>query len=667
MPDNSASESACRNRSLIIATAGHVDHGKTALVNRLTGTDTDTLREEKARGLTINLGYAYHHFSSSVDGIDCNCTLGFVDVPGHIDFINNMLAGVGAVEFALLVIAADDGVMPQTREHLAILDLLGITRGAIALTKIDRCESSRLDAVTGEIADLVKSTVMADAPLFPVSSHSGAGIESLMDYLHRLVIEKTIDQDLQSNHGFRFLIDRCFSVKGAGTVVTGSVRSGRIGLGDKVLHTGTVQESRIRGMRLDTEDIDHLLWGQRGAVNIAMEQHKVHRGDWLIDPAIHHPVTRFDATIRFIEPGFELRGSAQYHLHIGASHHIVTIRSLGTRGVVFYQIKSQDLMIAHSGDRFIVRDPASERTIGGGTVVDIFVPRRRRGSELRLATLAAMNRKADASLPALLALLNEGVDLDQYLINRNLTATRLAALPAELKTRNTGFTELKLGKRTHPTLLHEAFFGQYRNQIVDGLAACHRSHGHQQGLSEPALSRTLDFEGSHLLFHALLMKLVNQGLISQTGTLFHLPGHEAVLSREQQEFIAKIRPLLIEAGNVPPRTRELVELTGIPLQALQRILREVTKSGSLIQVAPNRHYLPETIMALAEFTGQLANASADTSGEDHGFSVIQFRDASGIGRNLCIEILEYFDRIGFTRRDGNSRFLRTGKENLFGA
>lgn len=653
-------DTANTSRSLIFATAGHVDHGKTSLVANITGIDTDTLAEEKNRGLTIVPGYAYHHFSSLIDGEQSENTLGFVDVPGHIDFINNMLAGVGAVDGALLVVAADDGIMPQTREHLAILDLLNVPRGAIALTKIDRCEPDRVASVIEDIERLKASTSLSEAEIFPLSNESGSGIDALIAHLHaQFEDDGALKQGRGEQQYFRYLIDRSFVAKGIGTVLTGSVRAGSCKTGATLLHSRAGEQCKLRGARLDKTELTEVHAGQRAAMNVSLDHKLVSRGDWLMDENIFIPTHRFDATLSFIAEDFRLQSSAQYHLHIGASHHVVNIRQLDAN---FYQIKCPEPIIAHHGDRFIVRDPASEHTLGGGRVIDIFVPRRRRSSELRLRQLDAMLHDSAEALQQLLELQADGVKLQEFSRCRNLNDVAIKRLLEGLSRGQIQFHELVLAKQDLPVLLHGKYYADYSEKILSYLAAFHTQQASQQGISEPALSRAVDFASSHLLFHGILQGLLDAKAIKRTGTLLHLPSHTTSLSAEEEAFLEQVRPILLKSGFVPPRTRELVEMTNIPLAKLERILRQSAKAGTLIKVAENRYYLPETIMTLAGFTEQLIEAGND----DSGFSVIQFRDASEIGRNLCIEILEYFDSVGFTRREGNSRFVRTNKENIFG-
>jgi selenocysteine-specific elongation factor len=273
-----------------------------------------------------------------------------------------------------------------------------------------------------------------------------------------------------------------------------------------------------------------------------------------------------------------------------------------------------------------------------------------------------MEADTPESLKQLLELSAEGVKLQEFSICRNATESAISRYCEERNTKNIKYVSLPVEKNELPVLLHENYYKKYREHILTYLTSFHQKQKNQQGISEPALSHGVDFASSHLLFHSILKTLLDSGDVKRTGTLLHLPKHQTSLSKEEEAFIAKVRPILLKAGYIPPRTRELVEMTNIPLRQLEHILRTSAKAGILIKVAENRHYLPETIMTLAGFTEQLA-VKSDSS---EGFSVIQFRDASEIGRNLCIELLEYFDSIGFTRRDGNNRFVRTSKENIFG-
>ena len=645
-------------QSITVATAGHVDHGKTTLVNWITGTNTDTLAEEKSRGLSINLGFAYHHLASSDPTRDADLTIGFIDVPGHIAFINNALAGIGSADFALLVVAADDGVMPQTREHLAIINLLEIVAGAVVITKIDKATKEQLDATQQQVQELVEHTAFEEVPVFPVSAQSGMGMKQLLDYLEDTARSYTT-QHISTTRFPRFTVDRSFTVKGIGTVVTGTMIAGTVAEQDSLLHTGTGELARVKGLRHDQRKIDHAVAGERVAINISLPHQQVSRGDWLIAEPLYHPVHRVDVRLSLLEP-VQFKSGISYHFYHGTAHQLVQIRQLSEDSTAYYQLTSAEPIFAAHGDRFILRDPSSTQTLGGGYIIDSFVPRRGRSSKERVDALQSMDQDDYPALSALLKNWSGGVDLQQFAQSRNCSPEGISSLLSALEDNQVSFTRLEIGQNAVPCILHDPFLETAEQHILKALAQFHQTHSSQTGVAEPSLSKLIDFEKSHLLFHAIVDRLVSLQQIKRTGTLLHLPDHKAKLSQEEIDFLDQIRPILLDAGFLPPRTRELVDMTNMKLGSLERILAQARKSGNLVQVAANRHYLPETMMQLAEFTESLAE------NKDEGFTVIEYRDQLGIGRNLCIEILEYFDRVGFTVRDGNSRYLRTSRENVFG-
>lgn len=654
--------------SITIATAGHVDHGKSTLVNRLTDVDTDTLADEKARGLSINLGFAYYtvpHDGTGNPTVEDSpssgaeeLSVGFVDVPGHTDFINNALAGIGIADYSLLVVAADDGVMPQTREHLAIISLLGISGGAIVITKKDKVSAERLTEVEGQIHKLVDGTSLADTPVFPLSSLTGQGIDKLISHLD-LLATQAASREVQIRRNPRFAIDRSFTVKGIGTVVTGTVLAGEIGENMSLIHSATGQPVRIRGLRHDQKPVTRAVAGERTAVNLNLPHHQISRGDWLVEETLNHPVNRIDTQLCLLEP-VDFKSGVNYHFYHGTDHKLVQVRKLGDGAQSYYQLTSSQPFFASHGDRFILRDPACHETIGGGSVVDVFVPRRGRASDERLNYLSAMDQDDVSALCSLVETRPEGVSLSQFAAGRNCNRQYIDELIGQLTGHGIDFLSLSVGESHDLIVLHSCFFTETEQKILECLANYHSEHSNQAGVTEPKLNALVGFEQSHHLFRAIVEQLVTNNKLTRTGTLLHLPGHKARLTAEEQNFLDRIRPILLNSNFLPPRTRELAEMTGMNLGSLERILAEARKSGHLVQVASNRHYLPETIMKLAKFTESLVRS------QEEGFTVIEFRDKLGIGRNLCIEILEYFDRIGFTYRDGNNRYLRTSRENLFG-
>lgn len=647
-----ATERLLQRRLFVIATAGHVDHGKSTLVRALTGVETDTLAEEKARGLTIDLGFAYSHHTLNSSR---STTLGFIDVPGHRDFIHNMLAGVSAIDAALLVIAADDGIMPQSREHLQILDLLQVKQLVVAISKTDRCDEKRRRQVEQDVSSLLAASGLADCPIIPTSSLSKSGIEAIQACLLGMA-EKTQAADSASRL-FRYQIDRSFSVKGIGTVVTGSATSGRCRKDDVYCHSESGNQCRVRALRLDKQELTELNSGERAAINLAnLNAEDISRGSWIVDPWLLNPVQRIDSRVTWQDEKRPAPGT-QYHLYLGAAHHLVSLRELDEQQQGWMQIRSHSPMHCHFGDRFIIRDPTGRKTVAGGKVIDTHVPRKHRSSEKRLAQLQAMDNDDQQALAGLLHLEEYGVDLVAFRRNRNISSSGLDHYLE--KCRDADQAVFRIGSQAVDQAFSKVHFEQCARTILAALTEFHRSHKSESGISAAALSKASGFKSHFALFKAIIQKLIELDLLEQNAAVLRLPGHIIERSPEEKLFAAEIEPLLRKGGLIPPRTLELVDATGIPLPRLEKILRQCVKIGILIKVADNRHYLPETIVELAEFTELLAG------NKESGFSVIEFRDASGIGRNLCIEILEYFDHVGFTRRDGNTRFLRTEKENIF--
>ncbi|MGY9014686.1 MAG: selenocysteine-specific translation elongation factor, partial [Rhodospirillales bacterium] len=375
---------------MIIATAGHIDHGKTLLVKTLTGVDTDRLPEEKARGLTIDLGFAYQPLGEN------GAMVGFVDVPGHERFIRNMLAGVTNIDYALFVIAADDGAMPQTLEHLAILDLLGAYKGVVALTKIDRVDADRVAEVSTQIENLLSTTKLAGIEIMPVSAITGDGIEDLKANLELAAEE---NKARASDGNFRLSVDRCFTIPGAGIVATGTVFSGKISDDEHAILSPEGIEVRIRRIHAQNMESKTGQAGQRCAINIAgrgLRKVQVHRGDWLVAENAHNPTSRFDARIKLLpgEPR-SLKHWTPVHVHLGAGDvpgrvAVLEGRSIEPGDQALVQIVFDRRLNIVKGDKFILRDQTARRTMAGGLVIDPFPPARGRTRPERLALVKAM-------------------------------------------------------------------------------------------------------------------------------------------------------------------------------------------------------------------------------------------------------------------------------------
>ncbi len=593
---------------MIVATAGHVDHGKTSLVRALTGVDTDRLPEEKRRGMTIDLGFAY------------SGPLGFVDVPGPERVVHNMLAGVGGVDLALLVVAADDGVMPQTREHLAILDLLGMARAAVAITKIDRVASARVAEVRSEVAALLSGTQLAGAPAFPLSSTSGEGISPLRKHLNDVASRIA---ERQSKGNFRMTVDRCFILQGAGLIVTGTAMSGEVRVNDEVRALLAGTRARVRSIHAHNAPAERGRAGQRLALNLGGldGKAKIARGDWIVAGNVPDPVARFDARLREARAG-QIRNGMPVHVHLGAADVLGRVALLDGSGLA-QLVLAQPIGALH-GDRFIVRDQSSRRTLGGGTVLDVFPPPRGRAKPERLAWLAAMaTEDDDAALRALLALSPAGVDVARFSANRNLP-------PAS-------------GVRFAPE-----HWKALRDKALATLAAWHRDSPERGGLPADRLLKGIRVPRDAL--DALVEELVREGLVARDAAGVRLRTHSVPMSKADTALWEKVERKLKPAGVRPPSVAELSNLLGEDAKRLEAALARLERHGLLVRVAKNRFFLPGAVDELKRI--------AEDMGRNGGrILAAAFRDRSGIGRNVTIEVLEYFDRIKFTRRAGDAHVL----------
>ena len=622
---------------MIVGTAGHVDHGKTTLVHALTGVDTDRLKEEKARGISIELGYAYQPLA---DG----GALGFVDVPGHERFIHTMLAGAAGIDFVLLVVAVDDGVMPQTREHLDILHLLGITRGAVALTKTDRVDEARVTAVERDLQRWLTDTALAGMPVFPVSATAGHGVDALRRYLHETA---QVMQPAGVGGGFRLAVDRSFSLKGIGTVVTGTVFAGRVEVGDELRVTPSGQTVRLRGLHVMNQPAPVGHAGQRCALNLhGVGKEEIARGDWIVAPRLHVPTARFDVRLTLApQAPAALVHWTPVHLHLGAAHVMARVALLeGERLApgesMLAQLVTDRPLGALHGDRFIVRDADARRTLGGGTVLDPDAPARKRKTPLRLAELAALETRDPA--PRLAHLLDlGGVDLQKRAVHWN--RDDLAEfLPAD-------------STRVHAGHEDWAFSGAHWTSLKDKFSAdlggFHERFPDEQG-PEAARARRMFFPKLPApAFAALAEALMADGGLQRSGPWLHLPTHTVALNRDDEALWQRILPWLAESPLDPPWMRDLARRAGRDEAVMRRLLQKLASQGRLYQVVRDLFYLPETLARLAAVVRELEQLTGETR-------AAEFRDRTGLGRKRAIQVLEFFDRVGFTRRVRETHRLR---------
>jgi selenocysteine-specific elongation factor len=642
---------------MILATAGHIDHGKTALVRALTGVDADRLPEEKRRGLTIDLGFAY---ATLPDGTE----LAFVDVPGHERFLPNMLAGVLSVDRVLLVVAADDGPRPQTIEHLDILELIEVAEITGVITKTDRVSPDRAAAVATEVAGLLADAGYADAQIFPVSSHTGDGMAALTRHLRDSArLAARLRAATPPAGRFRMAVDRAFSLPGVGLVVTGTVGAGRIVTGDRLTVSPRGIPVRVRGLHAQNHAIETAAAGERCAVNIAGSfpaGGEPRRGDWLAAPERHLPARRLDLFLHASRhAGAPLRDGLPVHLHLGTEDVVGRAAVLSGRAIDpgasgFVQLDLDQPIGALHGDRAVLRDHAARTTLGGGRVVDPFAPRRGRRLPARLALLEAMT-PVDAATALRRMLAVEGlVDLATFALVRNLTSAELDAL-----TEDAAFG--RVGPRQAPVAVSRAHLAALAEGLAAALAAWHQAQPDILGPTRSALAAQLrsPTPAPEAALDAALAELAETGRAVREGGMWRLPGHRPRLSNADEKLWERVRPLLAAAELRPPRVREIAASLALEPAAAERFLTRAARLGRVAKVADNRFFLPETVDRLAAVARDLAEAVPEGT-----FTAAAFNERSGVGRNLTIQILEYLDRIGVTRRVGGARIALGGGEAL---
>lgn len=638
---------------MILATAGHIDHGKTALVRALTGVDADRLPEEKRRGLTIDLGFAY---ATLPDGAE----LGFVDVPGHERFLPNMLAGVLSIDRVLLVVAADDGPRPQTLEHLDIIELIGVAEITGVVTKIDRVEPGRAAAVAAEVAALLAAAGFADSPIFAVSSRTGDGIAALAGHLQKSAETAERHQAAAAASGvFRMPIDRAFTLPGIGLVVTGTIAAGMVGLGERLVISPSGAAVRVRGLHAQNRPVEAAAAGERCAVNIAgsfPEGGEPGRGDWIVAAELHMPARRLDLYLRasrFVKT--PLRDGLPVHLHLGTSDIIGRAAVLGSRAIApgetgFVQIDLEETVGALAGDRVVLRDHGARHTLAGGRVVDPFARRRGRRQPRRLAVLEAL-AIADPGEALTRFLAVEGiVDLPQFALARNLAPDHLDRL-----TEAAGV--LRIGPARASVAVTRERLAALCDKVVDTLAAWHLAQPDTLGPGRPALLAQLRAEAPEAALDAALAELAGAGRVVRQGPVWRLPEHSPRLTKADERLWERVQPLLAAADLRPPRVRELAAGLGLEPQIVERFLNRAERLGRVARVADNRFFLPATLARLADIARNLADSSPEGA-----FTAAAFKDRSGVGRNLTIQILEYFDKMGATRRTGDTRIVVRGAE-----
>ena len=629
---------------MLIGTAGHIDHGKTSLIGRLTGRNTDRLPEERRRGISIELGYAYLPFAGERAE-----PLGFIDVPGHEKFVHTMLAGATGIDLALLVIAADDGVMPQTEEHLDILRLLGVTAGAIALTKVDAVAPARVAQLQAQVAGMLGAP--ADHwPVFPLSNLSGEGVPALDAWLREQALAHGQGAAARAEAGaFRLAVDRVFTLGGVGTIVTGTAHAGRVRVGDELAvqrADGRRVTARVRSLHAQDRPALEGHAGQRCAINlVGLSKDDVARGDWVQGATLANASARFDATLRLsAREAKALPQWAHVHLHHGTRDVLARVAVLdaeriepGAEGLVSLTLESP--LALCRGDRYALRDASAQRTLGGGVVLDIAPPLRGKRRPERLALLQALrDAPGAAALPAWLAA--EPVPLPRLTDGWNLRPDEAQAALAVAGARVAAATAFSAER-----------WQALRARTLEAIGATHEREPEMPGLEQNRLRRMVAPSLAADVLAELIDELLADATLLRRGAFLALPTHKAELAKDERVRWEKIKPLLMESRFDPPRVRDIAKATAIPEAEVRALLRRVARVGEVTLVALDHFFLTDAVAQMADFASELI--------AQHGAArAAEFRDRIGTGRKVAIQILEFFDRVGFTRRVRDDHLLR---------
>jgi len=631
----------------IVGTAGHIDHGKSALVRALTGIDPDRLPEEKARGISIELGFAYLEAAAGD-------RVGFVDVPGHERFIRHMLAGAQGFDYVLVVVAADDGVMPQTEEHFEICHLLGLERGAFVVTKSDLVSSERIEEVETEIALLAEGTPFAGAPIFVVSATTGAGIDGLRRHL--LDTLPKLERSARADAAFRLPVDRVFVLKGHGVVATGTAAGGSVAPGEEVMITPRRARARVREVQVHGRPVPRAWAGQRVALNLSgVGTDDVSRGDTVVTPDAGPGTQRFDASVE-VRPAARrpLRSHERVRLHLGTAERTARLVWLGgvpsvaPKDTALAQIVVADApVVTAPGDRFVLRDEAGQRTVGGGHVILVDAQRHRADDRDTTALLADLEISDTAG--RVQAYLRLSADLGAPLAE----LSRALSIPqpeiATLVSGDDRFVRLGVDDNT-AMLVARTRYDRYKTELLSRVEAYHRNVTSAPGLESERLRQGLVPRVDARVFRTLVDRLCSEGLLERRGAILAAPGHTVHMSPQAERSADDLLARLRASGSMPPSLSELQEQHGLAPAALQEVLAVLVERGQVVKVSTELYFARESI----EQMGARLRQFLEREGR---ITPAGFRDLIEASRKYTIPLLDYFDRSGLTVRIGDYRRL----------
>jgi selenocysteine-specific elongation factor len=630
-------------KNIIVGTAGHIDHGKSSLVEALTGTHPDRLEEEKRRGITIDLGFAF----LASEGVQ----LGFVDVPGHERFVGNMLAGAAGVDLVMLVIAADESLKPQTREHFDICRLLGVQHGLVVLTKSDLVDRDSLDLVRLEAEEYLRGSFLEASPMVAVSARTGAGLEELKK---ALVGQAARVPGKDASRDFRLPIDRAFAIKGFGTVITGTLESGHVAPEDEVELFPSGTRLRVRGVQSGGRFVERAEAGQRTAVNLAgIDHHLLRRGMTLAAPGRYRATRRIDVQLELLPGAPKLKHRAQVHFHSGSFEAMAEVALLGRAELLpgdrtFAQLKLHESVLVLPGDRFIIRQSSPLITIGGGTVLDPIPRRLRAGEAPRQAYLSAVERRDRTEMLGTL------VERSLFGLPRKGIAARTGWTDPEIDEAvrdNASAKRIRVIAADSPLLYPAAAFDELKRKVADRVEQFHRENPLRPGIPREELRAALARRLRPEIFRSVAEELVVERKLELAGELVKRAGAEVSLLPEEVKAKAEIEAAFASAGLAVPSVQEVLAKLSIEARRSEKLLQLLLRDKALLRVTSELIFHRD---ALRDLRGKLASYKR-AKGER--ISVPVFKDLTGITRKYAIPLLEYLDRERVTRRQGDERVI----------
>ncbi|MFW6178868.1 MAG: selenocysteine-specific translation elongation factor [Desulfohalobiaceae bacterium] len=632
---------------VIMGTAGHIDHGKTTLIKALSGIDCDRLKDEKKRGITIELGFAYLDLPDSQ-------RIGIVDVPGHEKFVKNMVAGAAGIDFVLLTVAADEGIMPQTREHLEICSLLGIRQGLVALSKTDMVDEELLELAQEDVQDYLSGTFLADSPVIPVSAHSGQGVQELTQALQSYAAQSSSKQDSDL---FRLPVDRVFTMRGYGTVITGTLISGTVQTGEQITVYPEELKSKVRNLQVHTQSVQSAHAGQRTAMNLAgLEVEDLQRGDCLAKPGALFPRQLWDVEISCLPSAHKaLKHRKEIHFHHGSREtlarvHLLDREELKPGETALAQVRFPEPMVGVYLDRFVIRSFSPLRTIAGGKILNPLAERiKRHSSKLELLQTLAQEDPQTSLLTQLKLAGSKGLTQRQLQVVCAQPAKTLQRLLQDMASKQQVF----LFDREEQRYIHHGVLQGLQDSLLEHVRGFHEQNPLQAGLSRGMLTSNWGRRLSPKLVHFLLERCLKKGQLESEQELIRLPGHQVSLKGEQSELRDRLLKAYEQAGLEPPNLNALLQELGTDKKTALPLLRVLTEEGSLVKVKEELYFSPQALERIKTLVQDYFREKSELTPPD-------FKGLTGLSRKYSIPLLEYLDRQKVTIRVGDVRKPRKG-------